>query len=133
MRCNGETNQGSIQMANLTTVLGMCEEEIKSNCDSPNLTERNNTADAECSDAIQSFKTKTGECLKKEGSGACTCWTNSSLTRMSRTIKTCDSKYCTKYAVEYLTRCVSVCLGQECCLWCEEMPCQLWDLQEISG
>ena len=93
LRCNGDINQGSDQMDNLTKVLQMCEKDIKTSCNSSNLPAWNTTADTECTKAISSFKNGMKKCLKLEGAAACSCWASSTLSTTATTIKACDCQY----------------------------------------
>ena len=93
LTCNGQKNSGAAQLTNLTETLLKCEVEIKKNCDPSNLPQPNMTEVTICNAAITIFKNKTGECLKKTGSAACTCWDDTTIASAATTIKTCDCKY----------------------------------------
>ena len=93
LTCNGAINSGADQLTNLTTTLLKCEDEIKAACDPSNLPQPNMTEVTICNTAITTFKNKTGECIKKTGSEACTCWDDTTIASTAATIKTCDCKY----------------------------------------
>ena len=93
LTCNGEKNSGAAQLTNLTETLLKCEDEIKNNCDPSNLPLPNITEVTTCKTAITTFKNKTGGCLKKTGSAACTCWAGATIASAATTVKTCDCKY----------------------------------------
>ena len=93
LTCNGKSNNGTVQLTNLTQTLLNCEDEIKKNCDPSNLPQPNMTEVTTCTNAIDAFKSKAGECLKKTGSDACLCWSDSTLEIAAKTIKSCDSKF----------------------------------------
>ena len=92
LTCNGAINSGADQLTNLTTTLLKCEDEIKAACDPSNLPQPNMTEVTICNTAITTFKNKTGECIKKTGSEACTCWDDATIASTAATIKTCDCK-----------------------------------------
>ena len=93
LTCNGKSNSGAKQLTNLTQTLLNCEEEIKKNCNPSNLPQPNMTKVTTCNNAIDTFKNKADECLKKSGSAACTCWSDSTLETAAKTIKACDCKF----------------------------------------
>merc|ERR1712223_2330254 len=90
LTCNGADNAGSAQLTNLTETLLKCEDEIKNACDPSNLPQPNMTEVATCEEAIATFKNKTGDCIKKTGSAACTCWDDETIASSAATIKKCD-------------------------------------------
>ena len=93
LTCNGANNAGSAQLTNLTETLLKCEDEIKNACDPSNLPQPNMTEVATCNEAITTFKSKTGECIKKTGAEACTCWDDETIASDAATIRKCDCKY----------------------------------------
>ena len=93
LTCNGKKNSGAAQLTNLTETLLKCEDEIKNACDPSNLPQPNMTEVATCNEAITTFKSKTGECIKKTGAEACTCWDDETIASDAATIRKCDCKY----------------------------------------
>ena len=93
LTCNGKKNSGAAQLTNLTETLLKCEDEIKNACDPSNLPQPNMTEIAACNEAITIFKSKTGECIKKTGAEACTCWDDATIASSAATIKKCDCKH----------------------------------------
>ena len=93
LTCNGKKNSGAAQLTNLTETLLKCEDEIKNACDPSNLPQPNMTEVAACNEAIKTFKSKTGECIKKTGAEACTCWDDATIASSAAIIKKCDCKH----------------------------------------
>ena len=88
-----DSNAGSAKLTNLTETLLKCEDKIKNACDPSNLPQPNMTEVATCEEAIATFKNKTGDCIKKTGSAACTCWDDETIASSAATIRKCDCKY----------------------------------------
>merc|ERR1719350_1600402 len=107
LTCNGKKNSGAAQLTNLTETLLKCEDEIKNNCDPSNLPLPNITEVNTCKTAISTFKSKTGECLKKTGSAACTCWADATIASTAKTVKTCDLSSNAKKFAKALKNCTS--------------------------
>jgi len=91
LACNGNTNStGAEKLQNLTNSLLDCEQNIHSACDTSNLPQPDVPKVEGCVSKMTSFKSGVNSCMKKTGSEACSCWTDSSLGQDVNTIKKCD-------------------------------------------
>lgn len=90
LKCNGDNSSaGAKQLANLTSLLGACEDNINASC-SANQPSINQTEHDLCEAAMTEFAALTKECQKKTGAEACACWTNSTLETQVAEVKKCD-------------------------------------------
>merc|ERR1719477_204628 len=90
LKCNGDNSSaGAKQLANLTALLGACEDNINASC-SANQPSINQTEHDLCEAAMTAFADGTKECQKKTGAEACACWTNSTLETQVAEVKKCD-------------------------------------------
>ena len=95
--CGGNTtNDGAKQLANLTTTLDSCLDDIKAACDPANIPQPNMTLLKMCEDNVATFKNKSGDCLAKsvgtdktDTATACTCWTSTDLAGLITKTKIC--------------------------------------------
>jgi len=95
--CGGNTtNDGAKQLANLTTTLDSCMDDIKTACDPANIPQPNMTLLKMCEDNVATFKNKSGDCLaksvgtdKSDTATACTCWTSTDLAGLITKTKMC--------------------------------------------
>lgn len=95
--CGGSTtNDGAKQLANLTTTLDSCLDDIKTACDPANIPQPNMTLLKMCEDNVATFKNKSGDCLtksvgtdKSDTATACTCWTSTDLAGLVEKTKVC--------------------------------------------
>ena len=130
LTCNGLSNGGAKQLTNLTQTLLKCETEIQADCDPTNLPQPNTTEVNICNKAVSIFSTKIKECVAKNGSAACTCWSSSELTTASTIIKSCDCRYKHLFA-SLLPDCPSVYKSKIICQGTEELYNYFWNLQKI--
>merc|ERR1712038_1193675 len=90
LKCNGDNaGAGAKQLANLTSLLGACEENINASCNA-NQPSINQTEHDLCENAMTAFAALTKDCQKKTGAEACACWTNSTLETSVAVVKKCD-------------------------------------------
>lgn len=90
LKCNGDNSSaGAKQLANLTSLLGACEDEIHTACSESHPT-INQTEHDLCDAEMSSFSDLTKDCQKKTGKEACACWTNSTLATRVAEVKKCD-------------------------------------------
>merc|ERR1712038_1703038 len=90
LKCNGDNSgAGAKQLANLTSLLGACEENINASCNA-NQPSINQTEHDLCENAMTAFAALTKDCQKKTGAEACACWTNSTLETSVAVVKKCD-------------------------------------------
>jgi hypothetical protein len=88
LQCNGVSNTtGANQLTNLTNTLLMCETTINASCNPVNFPTPNMTLVIECLSTIGSFKSMVEGCMKMNGSDACNCWSNSSFTNLTTSIR----------------------------------------------
>ena len=93
--CNGEKNNGSALMTNLTVELGKCDEAIVEACSSkvPKLNETQVAFLDACNVHMQAFKNKSDAAGMKEGSEACALWESSEMAMLAKNVnKTCLPK-----------------------------------------
>merc|ERR1711902_254681 len=98
--CAGSTtNDGAIQLANLTATLDKCEDDIHAACDPSNFPQPNVTFIDMCDALVAEFKTEAGKCLnqsvggyKQAASTACDCWTATALNELAVKAKNCKAK-----------------------------------------
>merc|ERR1712088_314694 len=89
LKCNGDNSgAGAKQLANLTSLLGACEENINASCNA-NQPSINQTEHDLCENAMTAFAALTKDCQKKTGKAACACWTNSTLATRVAEVKKC--------------------------------------------
>jgi hypothetical protein len=90
LKCNGDNSSaGAKQLANLTSLLGACEDDIHTACSESHPT-INQTEHDLCEAEMASFSALTKDCQKKTGKEACACWTNSTLATRVAEVKKCD-------------------------------------------
>merc|ERR1712088_1265550 len=97
--CGGSTtNDGAKQLANLTSTLDSCKDDIHKACDPSNIPQPNMTFIMMCDDLVTQFKAGAMACLNKSVGGfkttateACTCWTNSDLAAIVTKAKMCKA------------------------------------------
>jgi len=98
--CAGSTtNDGAMQLANLTATLDKCEDDIHAACDPSNFPQPNMTFIDMCDALVAEFKTEAGKCLnqsvggyKQAASTACDCWTATALNELAAKAKNCKAK-----------------------------------------
>merc|ERR1712241_1466395 len=98
--CAGSTtNDGAMQLANLTATLDKCEDDIHAACDPSNFPQPNMTFIDMCDALVAEFKTEAGKCLnqsvggyKQAASTACDCWTATALNELAVKAKNCKAK-----------------------------------------
>merc|ERR1711990_858875 len=98
--CAGSTtNEGAMQLANLTATLDKCEDDIHAACDPSNFPQPNMTFIDMCDALVAEFKTEAGKCLnqsvggyKQAASTACDCWTATALNELAAKAKNCKAK-----------------------------------------
>merc|ERR1712241_486491 len=98
--CAGSTtNDGAMQLANLTATLDKCEDDIHAACDPSNFPQPNMTFIDMCDALVAEFKTEAGKCLnqsvggyKQAASTACECWTATALADLADKAKACKAK-----------------------------------------
>merc|ERR1712223_1241835 len=90
LKRNGDNSSaGAKQLANLTSLLGACEDDIHAACSESHPT-INQTEHDLCEAEMASFSALTKDCQKKTGKEACACWTNSTLATRVAEVKKCD-------------------------------------------
>ena len=97
--CGGSTtNDGAKQLANLTSTLDSCKDDIHKACDPSNIPQPNMTFIMMCDDLVTQFKAGAMACLNKSVGGfkttatdACTCWTNTDLAAIVTKAKMCKA------------------------------------------
>merc|ERR1711992_116711 len=98
--CAGSTtNDGAMQLANLTATLDKCEDDIHAACDPSNFPQPNMTFIDMCDALVAEFKTEAGKCLnqsvggyKQAASTACDCWTATALNELAVKAKNCKAR-----------------------------------------
>merc|ERR1712241_553644 len=98
--CAGSTtNDGAMQLANLTATLDKCEDDIPAACDPSNFPQPNMTFIDMCDALVAEFKTEAGKCLNQSVGGykqaaatACDCWTATALNELAVKAKNCKAK-----------------------------------------
>merc|ERR1712241_1410164 len=98
--CAGSTtNDGAMQLANLTATLDKCEDDIHAACDPSNFPQPNMTFIDMCDALVAEFKTEAGKCLNQSVGGykqaaatACDCWTATALADLADKAKACKAK-----------------------------------------
>merc|ERR1712241_751266 len=98
--CAGSTtNDGAMQLANLTATLDKCEDDIHAACDPSNFPQPSMTFIDMCDALVAEFKTEAGKCLNQSVGGykqaaaiACECWTATALADLADKAKACKAK-----------------------------------------
>merc|ERR1712241_1156128 len=98
--CAGSTtNDGAMQLANLTATLDNCEDDIHAACDPSNFPQPSMTFIDMCDALVAEFKTEAGKCLNQSVGGykqaaatACDCWTATALNELAVKAKNCKAK-----------------------------------------
>merc|ERR1711953_1665942 len=87
MTCNGQKNQGAINLQTLYNNLATCETIINATCHDGNMT----FLDA-CKATMDNFTAKANEAIKAKGSAACVIWESAEMAEMSGMLKGCSVK-----------------------------------------
>ena len=86
--CGGNaTSAGAAQMANLSSTLSDCSDTIDEVCNQDNLPTHNFTNDEACLADMDTFEDYVTECSALEGSAACDCWMNNTISDTIAAIK----------------------------------------------
>ena len=95
LSCQGSTDStGALQLANLTTTLSNCSNEIYDACSLDKRPKPNMTAVNRCNDLMSMYKDSFVACkaMASDGAAACDCFANSTFTEVSEEFKTCTLK-----------------------------------------
>merc|ERR1712223_384344 len=87
MTCNGQKNQGAINLQTLYNNLATCETIINATCHEDNMP----FLDA-CKATMDNFTAKANEAIKAKGSAACVIWESAEMAEMSGMLKGCSVK-----------------------------------------
>ena len=94
LTCDGSsTNNGAVQLKNLSTVLSSCKAEITKTCNTSSWTQANQTKLKECDKLTKDFVTASNSCLAKtyqaNKTDTCACWEGSALNKTVEAVKEC--------------------------------------------
>merc|ERR1711953_549498 len=92
MTCNGQKNQGAINLETLYNNLATCETIINATCHTDNMPDVNMTFLDACKATMDNFTAKTDEAIKASGADACLIWQSAELAEMSSMLKGCNLK-----------------------------------------
>merc|ERR1712012_162739 len=89
MTCNGQKNQGAINLETLYNNLATCEKIINATCHEDNMPDVNMTFLDACKATMDNFTAKANEAIKAKGSAACVIWESAEMAGM---LKGCSVK-----------------------------------------
>merc|ERR1712004_450599 len=92
MTCNGQKNQGAINLQTLYNNLATCETIINATCHEGNMPDVNMTFLDACKATMDNFTAKANEAIKAKGSAACVIWESAEMAEMSGMLKGCSVK-----------------------------------------
>merc|ERR1711953_591851 len=92
MTCNGQKNQGAINLQTLYNNLATCETIITATCHEGNMPDVNMTFLDACKATMDNFTAKANEAIKAKGSAACVIWESAEMAEMSGMLKGCSVK-----------------------------------------
>merc|ERR1711963_660255 len=92
MTCNGQKNQGAINLETLYNNLATCEKIINATCHEDNMPDVNMTFLDACKATMDNFTAKANEAIKAKGSAACVIWESAEMAEMSGMLKGCSVK-----------------------------------------
>merc|ERR1712213_271092 len=92
MTCNGQKNQGAINLETLYNNLATCEKIINATCHEDNMPDVNMTFLDACKATMDNFTAKANEAIKAKGSAACVIWESAEMAEMSSMLKGCSVK-----------------------------------------
>merc|ERR1712004_967943 len=92
MTCNGQKNQGVINLQSLYNNLATCETIINATCHEGNMPDVNMTFLDACKATMDNFTAKANEAIKAKGSAACVIWESAEMAEMSGMLKGCSVK-----------------------------------------
>merc|ERR1712141_446313 len=92
MTCNGQKNQGAINLQTLYNNLATCETIINATCHEGNMPDVNMTFLDACKATMDNFTAKANEAIKLTGADACLIWESAELAEMSTMLKGCSIK-----------------------------------------
>merc|ERR1711963_340843 len=92
MTCNGQKNQGAINLETLYNNLATCEKIINATCNEDNMPDVNMTFLDACKATMDNFTAKANEAIKAKGSAACVIWESAEMAEMSGMLKGCSVK-----------------------------------------
>lgn len=106
LSCAGSTTSaGAKLLKNISDILIKCESNINKSCNPANFPLPNVTKVDLCVTTMGTFKSMCEICMKKNGTDACGCWSNSSFTSLATEIKTCKLSTESKAMVAQLNSC----------------------------
>merc|ERR1719422_672601 len=92
MTCNGQKNQGAVNLQTLYNNLATCEKIINATCHEDNMPDVNMTFLDACKATMDNFTAKANEAIKAKGSAACVIWESAEMAEMSGMLKGCSVK-----------------------------------------
>merc|ERR1712213_282723 len=92
MTCDGQKNQGAINLETLYNNLATCEKIINATCHEDNMPDVNMTFLDACKATMDNFTAKANEAIKAKGSAACVIWESAEMAEMSGMLKGCSVK-----------------------------------------
>merc|ERR1712209_227365 len=90
--CNGQKNQGAINLETLYNNLATCETIINATYHEDNMPDVNMTFLDACKATMDNFTAKANEAIKAKGSAACVIWESAEMAEMSGMLKGCSVK-----------------------------------------
>merc|ERR1712012_317984 len=92
LTCNGQKNQGAVNLETLYNNLATCETIINATCNEDNMPDVNMTFLDACKATMDNFTAKANEAIKAKGSAACVIWESAEMAEMSGMLKGCSVK-----------------------------------------
>merc|ERR1712012_690105 len=92
LTCNGQKNQGAVNLETLYNNLATCETIINATCNEDNMPDVNMTLLDACKATMDNFTAKANEAIKAKGSAACVIWESAEMAEMSGMLKGCSVK-----------------------------------------
>merc|ERR1711963_246945 len=92
LTCNGQKNQGAVNLETLYNNLATCETIINATCHEDNMPDVNMTFLDACKATMDNFTAKANEAIKAKGSAACVIWESAEMAEMSGMLKGCSVK-----------------------------------------
>merc|ERR1712012_1124320 len=92
LTCNGQKNQGAVNLETLYNNLATCETIINATCHTDNMPDVNMTFLDGCKATMDNFTAKANEAIKASGADACLIWQSAELAEMSGMLKGCSVK-----------------------------------------
>merc|ERR1712012_497274 len=92
LTCNGQKNQGAVNLETLYNNLATCETIINATCNEDNMPDVNMTFLDACKATMDNFTAKANEAIKAKGSAACVIRESAEMAEMSGMLKGCSVK-----------------------------------------